>query len=123
MEIWAVRGATQARENSKEEILSATEELMKALIDTNQLVESCVISAIFTVTEDLTMAFPAEAARRHGWSQVPMMCAREIPVPGSHARTIRVMIHFRSQNLPQGPRAVYLRGTEVLRPDLHEGRG
>lgn len=75
-------------------------------------------SAIFTVTEDLASTFPAQAARQMGWSMVPMMCAREIPVPGSLRKVIRVLVHWNT-DVPQSEiKHVYLRDAVKLRPDL-----
>jgi chorismate mutase len=75
-------------------------------------------SALFTVTEDLASTFPAQAARRMGWSQVPMLCAREIPVPGSLPRVIRVLVHWNTGTPQAEINHVYLRDAVTLRPDL-----
>ena len=75
-------------------------------------------SAIFTVTEDLTATFPAQAARQMGWSMVPMMCAREIPVPGSLPKVIRVLVHWNTETPQNDVKHVYLRDAVKLRPDL-----
>lgn len=114
----ALRGATQADENSKDSILVSTEKLMRDLMTMNELDPAHMISAIFTTTEDLDAEFPAVAARRIGLSEVPLMCAREIPVPGAMPRVIRVMVHC---NLPvdQPIRHVYLGETRALRADLN----
>lgn len=114
----AVRGAVQADQNSAEAILGATEELMNELISRNGLDPEHMISAIFTTTGDLDAEFPAVAARRIGLSDVPLMCAQEIPVPGSMTRVIRVLLHM---NAPVGfkPQHVYLGETRNLRADLN----
>jgi chorismate mutase len=114
----ALRGAVQAGENSAEAILSSTEELLGELIGLNDLDPAQMISAIFTTTGDLDAEFPAVAARRMGLNEVPLMCAREIPVPGAMNRVIRVMLHT---NAPAGfkPRHVYLGETRNLRADLN----
>ncbi len=114
----AVRGAVQAGENSSEAILGATEELMTEVIAKNGLDPDSMISAIFTTTDDLDAEFPAVAARRMGLDEVPLMCAREIPVPGAMTRVIRVMLHA---NIPAGdsPRHIYLGETRNLRADLN----
>jgi chorismate mutase len=114
----ALRGATQADENSTESILSSTEKLMRELMTMNELEPDHMISAIFTTTEDLDAEFPAVAARGIGLSEVPLMCAREIPVPGAMPRVIRVMVHC---NLPadRPVRHVYLGATRALRVDLN----
>lgn len=114
----ALRGATQAEENSKESIVGSTGKLMRELMTMNELEPDHMISAIFTTTEDLNAEFPAVAARGIGLSEVPLMCAREIPVPGAMPRVIRVMVHC---NLPldQPVRHVYLGETRALRVDLN----
>jgi chorismate mutase len=116
MRVAAVRGAVQAA-NDKDSILAATEELMREIVEVNQLDPELMISAIFTTTEDLDAEFPAVAARRMGLNEVPLMCAREIPVPGAMAGVIRVMLHT---YLPVEAKArhVYLGETRNLRADL-----
>ncbi len=114
----ALRGAVQAEENSAESIIAATGKLVRELMEMNELVPQEMISAIFTTTPDLDAEFPAVAARGIGLSEVPLMCAREIPVPGSMPRVIRVMVHC---NLPaeRPVRHVYLGETRSLRADLN----
>ena len=87
--LYAVRGATSVERNSAEAILASTEELMRELIARNGLEIEQFVSCIFTVTEDLDAEFPAVAARRLGLDRVPLLCAREIPVPGSLPGIIR----------------------------------
>jgi chorismate mutase len=92
--------------------------LLQQMLAANQVELSAVISAFFTVTSDLTAEFPAAAARRGGWSEVPMMCAVEISVPGSLARVVRAMVHVES-TLPRAQiRHIYRGGAQALRPDL-----
>jgi len=111
----AIRGATTAECDSRDAVLRATGELLAELVRQNGLAPSAVISAIFTSTPDLTSAFPAEAARRMGWHDVPLLGAQEVPVPGAPARCVRVLLHVRAVR----PAAhVYLRGAAGLRPDL-----
>jgi chorismate mutase len=111
-----IRGATQIAENSVSAIEDAVGELCREIERRNQIGPSDVVWAIFTVTRDLDADFPARAARAAGWTDVPMICSQEIPVPGSMPRVVRVLIHVDSD----GPRQhVYLRGAESLRPDLH----
>jgi chorismate mutase len=114
----ALRGATQSEENTSEAIIAATAKLMRELMTMNELEPEQMISAIFTTTEDLDAEFPAVAARQIGLNEVPLMCAREIPVPGAMPRVIRVMVH---SNLPadQPIRHVYLGETRALRADLN----
>lgn len=113
----ALRGAITADRNAPGEILEATTELMRALIEENSLSPDDVVSCIFTVTDDLDAEFPAVAARGLGFEGVPLLCAREIPVPGSLPLVIRVLIHYYPAN-GGTPNHIYLRGAKGLRADL-----
>jgi len=115
--LFAVRGAVQAESNEAGAILRATDELMRELIERNGLAAADMVSCLFTTTEDLDAEFPAVAARDLGLTAVPLMCCREIPVPGSMPRVIRVMLHFYA---PAGhePAHVYVGGAQKLRTDL-----
>lgn len=114
-----IRGATTVAENEAETILQATRELLEAILKENDgMTTEDIGSAVFTVTEDLTATFPAQAARQMGWGLVPMMCAREIPVPGSLPRVIRVLVHWNTETLQGDIKHVYLRDAVKLRPDL-----
>jgi chorismate mutase len=117
MRLIALRGATTVAENEAEAILGATEELMREVLARNALAPTDLVSCIFTLTQDLDAEFPAAAARRIGLSAVPLLCAREIPVPGSLPRVIRVLIHAYA---PDGHAAqhVYLGEARRLRLDL-----
>jgi chorismate mutase len=117
MRLIALRGATTVTENRSEPILSATEELMRELLEGNRLAAEDLVSCIFTLTDDLDAEYPAVAARNLGLTRVPLLCAREIPVPGSLPRVIRVLIHCYA---PTGHEArhVYLREAQALRQDL-----
>ena len=119
MSVRGIRGAITIREDEKENVLSATRELLGAILKANQeLKTDDIASALFTTTEDIRSAYPAMAARQLGWDLVPMMCAREIPVPGSLPLCIRVLVHWNT-NLPQSEiHHVYLREAIKLRPDL-----
>jgi chorismate mutase len=119
MAIRGIRGATTVEADQADLILAATQELLNAIIKANPgMLSEDVASAVFTVTDDLHSTFPAQAAREMGWSLVPMMCAREIPVPGSLSRAIRVLVHWNTE-LPQNAvNHVYLRDAVKLRPDL-----
>jgi len=117
MRLIALRGATTVQENTAEAILAATEELMQEVLARNALAADQLVSCIFTVTEDLDAQFPAVAARRIGLSAVPLLCAREIPVPGSLPRVIRVLIHCYVQD-GHAPQHVYLGDARSLRLDL-----
>jgi chorismate mutase len=115
--LFAVRGAVQAAANEGGAILAATEELMRELIERNRLEPEAMVSCLFTTTDDLDAEFPAVAARDLGLTMVPLMCCREIPVPGSMPRVIRVMLHFYA---PEGhePAHVYVGAAQKLRTDL-----
>lgn len=114
----AVRGAIRVDRDETETVLSATERLLSGMLERNGVGVDELVSAFFTVTEDLRSAFPAEAARRIGLGSVPLMCAQEIPVAGSMPMVIRILVHFHT-NRGQGEVAhVYLDGAETLRDDL-----
>ena len=119
MTVRGIRGAIAIDTDQPEEILHATRELLKALIKANSSLRSeDIASAWFTVTEDLSSDYPARAARQLGWTHVPLMCAREIPVPGGLPRCIRVLLSWNT-DLPQSAiRHVYLGAAISLRPDL-----
>lgn len=119
MPVRGVRGANAAESDTPQAILSATRELLEAMLAANPgLQTSDLAAAFFTVTHDLSAAHPARAARELGWGDVPLMCAQEIPVPGSLARCIRVMLLWNTE-LPQSAvRHVYLGQAASLRPDL-----
>ena len=119
MAIRGIRGATTVSADEPDLILEATRELLEAILDANESMRpDDVGSALFTVTEDLASTFPAQAARQMGWSLVPMLCAREIPVPGSLQKVIRVLVHWNT-DVPQSEIThVYLRDAVKLRPDL-----
>jgi len=119
MAIRGIRGATVVQHDETEEVLSATRELLTALLKANPTLDPAdLASALFTVTGDLCSAYPARAARQLGWDEVPLMCALEIPVPGSLPRCIRVLLHWNT-DLPQSSvRHVYLGAAASLRPDL-----
>lgn len=114
-----IRGAITVDADQPELILAATRELLEAILAANAgMSPGEIASAFFTVTEDLRSTFPAQAARQMGWSQVPMMCAREIPVPGSLPRVIRVLVHWNTERAQHEIVHVYLREAVKLRPDL-----
>jgi chorismate mutase len=119
MSIRGIRGATTVAADEPDLILQATRELLEEILAANEGMQpEDVASALFTVTDDLSSTFPAQAARQMGWGLVPMMCAREIPVPGSLARVIRVLVHWNTE-LPQNAIThVYLHEAVKLRPDL-----
>ena len=103
--------------NAADAILAATEELMRELMARNELRADGLVSCIFTTTDDLDAEFPAVAARRIGLDRVPLLCAREIPVPGSMPRVIRVLIHYHAAD-DHASQHVYLGDASRLRSDL-----
>lgn len=115
--LYALRGATQITDNSREAIVTGTEELIRELINRNELDREQMVSCLFTVTDDLDAEFPAVAARKLGLEGVPLICAREIPVPGSLARVVRLLLHYYA---PDGhtPSHTYLHEARKLRTDL-----
>jgi chorismate mutase len=119
MSVRGIRGATVAEEDLPEAILKATRELLEAIQLANPTLQPEDLgSAIFTVTDDLSAAYPAEAARQMGWSQVPLLCSREIPIPGGLERCIRVLLHWNTDRTQAEVRHVYLGRAASLRPDL-----
>lgn len=117
-----IRGATTVEVDEKEAIITATEELLEEICRQNDFAPDDVASAFFTLTTDLAATFPAEAARKRGWTGVPMLCATEIPVPGSLPKCIRVMIHVNTSKRQDEFTHVYLRRAVALRPDWSEGK-
>ncbi len=119
MSIRGVRGAAVVVEDRPEQVIDSTQELLTAILEANPTMqEADIASVLFTVTDDLHSAYPARAARELGWTLVPLLCSREIPVPGSLPRCIRVLIHWNT-DLPQREiRHVYLGEAAALRPDL-----
>ena len=119
MPIRGIRGATTVIADEPDLILQATRELLEEILAENQGMQpEDVASALFTVTDDLASTFPAQGARQMGWGLVPMLCAREIPVPESLPRVIRVLVHWNT-DMPQNEIIhVYLREAVRLRPDL-----
>jgi chorismate mutase len=103
--------------NEAAEILSATDELLRALIEANGLEPDDIVSALFTVTSDLDAAFPARAAEEFGWNIVALLHATEIPVPGALPRCIRLLVHAYTARSRAEIKHCYLRGATVLRPD------
>lgn len=121
MRLHALRGAITVPHNDAQAILAATTELMATIMERNGLRPEDVVSCIFTATEDLDAEFPAVAARALGFESVPLLCAREIPVPGSLPRVIRVLLHYHAAD---GHRAqhIYLGEARALRADLESAQ-
>jgi len=119
MPVRGVRGATVVSQDKPQDILSATQELLRAILDANPTMRiEDLASVLFSMTGDLSSVYPARAARDMGWDLVPLMCAQEIPVLGGLARCIRVLLHWNTE-LPQTAiQHVYLGAAASLRPDL-----
>jgi chorismate mutase len=115
--LFAVRAAVQADRNDADSILTATESIVRELMGRNSLEPGAMVSCIFTVTDDLDAEFPAVAARRLGLDHVPLLCTREIPVPGAMERVIRALVHYYAP-ADHEPRHAYLGAARELRSDL-----
>lgn len=117
LRLFALRGATTAATNTEDDILAVTEELVVEVLKRNDLTPNALVSCVFTCTDDLNAQFPAVAARRIGLNTVPLICAREIDVPGALPRAIRLMLHYYAP-ADHVPSHVYLRDAVTLRTDL-----
>jgi chorismate mutase len=113
-----IRGAITVERNDREEILSATRELLQVLIEKNDLHAEDIASAIFSTTYDLTAEFPAVAARNLGWTETALMCTHEIPVPGSLEKCIRVLLHVNTTRSAAEMQHAYMREAVSLRPSF-----
>ena len=118
LRLWAVRGAIKVGANDQDQILTATEELMGELMRRNDVTPERLVSCVFTSTHDLNAEFPAVAARNLGLDAVPLLCAREIDVPGSMRGVIRVLAHYYAPR-DHEPSHTYLGEAQALRSDLH----
>ncbi|MEK4028969.1 chorismate mutase [Pseudobacillus sp. FSL P4-0506] len=119
--IRGVRGATTVKENTEKEMIDCTEVLLREMVEQNDLQPEDVCSVFISVTNDINAAFPARALRRlPGWEYVPVMCMNEIPVPGSLAQCIRVMMHVNTKAAQQEVNHIYLEEAVKLRPDLQQ---
>jgi chorismate mutase len=118
MSVRAVRGAIQVDEDERSQVLDATTELIRAVLERNGLTSEDLISVVFTATPDLTSEFPAYAARQLGFVDVPLMCATEISVPGAMPRVVRLLAHVETDLARADVHHVYLRGAAALRRDL-----
>jgi chorismate mutase len=116
-----IRGATTVETDSAAALLAATRKLLTRIVEANDVAIEDIASAFFTVTPDLTTAFPAQAARELGWQHVALLNAQEIPMPGSLPRCVRVLIHWNTDKPQTEICHVYLRGAVSLRQDLKEG--
>jgi chorismate mutase len=118
MAVRALRGATQVEVDDRESIIDATAELVRTVLERNQITDDHLISVVFTTTPDLVAEFPAYAARVTGLTDVPFLCASEIAVPGAMPRVIRLMAFVETEFTRAEARHVYLRGAAALRTDL-----
>jgi chorismate mutase len=116
--IRALRGATTLDVDEKEHMFERVIRLFEQLFDLNEIVHDDVISVILTATDDVRCAFPAEAARKFGLGDVPLLCARELDVEGAVPRCIRVLVHLSTDKPRDELRHVYLEGARGLRDDL-----
>jgi chorismate mutase len=119
--LWAVRGAVQVERNERDAILAATTALMNKLMERNGLEPARMVSCIFTCTDDLDAEFPAVAARELGLGEVPLLCNRELDVPGAMERVIRVLVHYYADD-SHAPDHTYLGAAQALRADLHSAQ-
>ncbi|TDX53315.1 chorismate mutase [Orenia marismortui] len=116
--IRGIRGAITVMNNDKNEILSATKELLEEIVESNNIDQDMIASVIFSMTSDLNQAFPAVAAREIGWTAVPLFCSQELEVEGALKKCIRVLIHYNTNKKADEIRHIYLREAKKLRPDL-----
>ena len=112
-----IRGAITVSENTEEAIIATTKELLQRMIKVNEVKISDIACILFTTTSDLNAAFPAAAARRLGWTQVPLLCGHEMNVPGSLSRCLRVLVLFNTDKRNEEIVHVYLGGAETLRDE------
>ena len=110
-----IRGATTVKSNSREDILQASTELLEKIVAANGVEIDDIASAFFTTTVDINAAFPAAAARRMGWTNVPLLCGHEMNVPDSLSRCLRVMVLWNTKKKADEIKHIYIRGTETLR--------
>lgn len=121
MRLFALRGATTVDANDAQQILDASEALLREIMQRNTLTTDDVVSCIFTLTDDLDAEFPAVAARKIGFDRVPLLCAREVAVPGSLPRVIRILMHYYAAETHR-TQHVYLGEARQLRRDLESAQ-
>jgi len=126
MPVRGIRGATTATANTAEAIIEATDELLQELVRANQLDTAEICFAFFTTTHDLTAEFPAYAARRLGWVDVPLLCSHDmdvkLPNPRGVPMCIRILLLYNTESPQSAMRAVYLRGAQAIKADLDSWR-
>ncbi len=113
-----VRGATTVEANTREDILTATRQLLALMIRQNEIQQEDVASVLFSLTHDLNAEFPALAARQLGWLEVPLLCTNELDVPGSLRQCVRILVNWNTVKAQKEIRHVYIKGAVKLRPDL-----
>ena len=118
MQSRGVRGATTVDANNREDILRETRRLLALMVRRNGIEQADVCSAIFSLTSDLDAEFPALAARQLGWLDVPLLCTKELDIPGSLQKCIRILIHWNTDTPQKEIQHVYVRDAVKLRPDL-----
>jgi chorismate mutase len=116
----ALRGATTLDVDEREHLIARTQELITAMFDRNGLSEDDLISIVFTATDDVHSAYPAEAAREAGITHVPLLCARELEIDRGIGRCIRLLVHAYTARSARDLRHVYLHDARQLRTDLPE---
>jgi chorismate mutase len=114
-----IRGAITVKDNSRSEILTASETLVREIIKRNKIIRDEIISIIFTATADLDQVYPAEAIRKIGYNNIPLMCYQEMAVKNSLERCIRVIIYINRNCTLNDIKHTYLNGARILRPDLN----
>ena len=117
MKCRGIRGATTIQENSREEILKETENLLSEMVRANDIDQEDIGSVIFTTSTDVNAEYPAVAARKLGWYDQALLCGHEMNVPGGLERCIRVLIHWNTTKKASEITHVYINGAEVLRPE------
>lgn len=120
MRVRALRGATTANGNTKEEIVESTAELLEEMLDRNDIATDDLVSILFTATSDITAEFPAAAVRKIGLSHIPVICAGELEIEGALPFTIRIMMLVYVEKAREQLRHVYLKEARQLRTDLPE---
>jgi len=121
-----IRGATTVEVDTADEIISATREMLEAVIEANGIKPEDIAGVWFTTTRDLTAEFPAIAARLLGWLEVPLLCGHEMDVSGANPRSIprciRVLIQVNTDKPQSGMKFIYLRRAEEIKADLDRMR-
>lgn len=119
MPVRGVRGAITIEEDNPGEIMNATRSLLLHILEANPgMAPEDIASIFFTVTQDICSDYPARSAREMGWTQVPLLCTQEIPVPNGLPKCIRILLHWNTESTQKEITHVYLKGAETLRPDL-----